>query len=842
MKKNYTIVMVLLCLLVAFKASAQKRKRTPSCNDTAYSAEVLKETQISESCINYEIKVSYDGSRVSGLSHYSIAIPCGEVKNLWNSEGWKMVFGKDRTTGVYGLKIDDISGFGGGRADSFTIKFTWCSSSSCTKDLGVTAFKYGQCVSYDTLNNNKPGNPDTTPPQTCSTLSASLQKINATCASSTDGQLQVVVQDGAAPFVYSWSNGATTSAAQDLGAGKYAVTIKDANGNVLTLSEEITTSSPIVITGTSLNPACSGAMNGSVDLGATGGTAPYTYAWSNGSTEQDLSGAASGVYTVKVTDAAGCFAEKSFALTNGALISVTSALHHPSCTQTNGGVDITSVTGVSPHTFLWSNGSTAQNLQNVGPGTYTVRITDAVGCSVDKSFSLRFNSTLAPTFVVTPTSCLGDNSGAIDLTINGGTAPYTIKWTDGPTTEDRSSLSVGNYQVTVTDAAGCSTQLNISVYKKPIQVSATVNQPKCSGELGSITLTPATGGVPPYTYVWSNGETTPSIDELTAGTYFVTITDASGCSTKLAYGIMVPTAIEITSTIKNTQCGENGLYNIDVTVMGGKFPYSYLWSTGATTQDISGVSAGTHTVTIKDALGCAVQKQFVIDAATTNWSCLINAPAAPAVCKSAGNTIATGVAGATTYSWTVSSSDNSWAITSGSSDSLAVYTAGNPGTTATFNLTVTKNGCAQTCSYAITANGCVERDNTGGGDPTSSDPCTAGPTTPPVPVPPGNPPAPEEEEEPSHGGCKPKVVDIYPNPFKDKVHFEWTASKNEHVRLEIYDSRGHRVSVVYEGSVKAGQKCGADWNANASGCGKDKYYYYRYTSSKGVDTGRLVRK
>jgi len=239
--------------------------------------------------------------------------------------------------------------------------------------------------------------------------------------------------------------------------------------------------------------------------------------------------------------------------------------------------------------------------------------------------------------------------------------------------------------------------------------------------------------------------------------------------------------------------------------MGGKFPYSYSWSTGATTQDISGVSAGTHTVTITDALGCAVQKQFVIDAVTTNWSCLINAPAAAAVCKSAGNTIATGVADATAYSWTVSSSDNSWAITAGSSDSVAVYTAGNPGTTATFNLTVTKNGCSQTCSYAITANGCVERDNTGGGDPTSSDPCTAGPTTPPVtPVPPGNPPAPEEEEEPSHGGCKPKVVDIYPNPFKDKVHFEWTASKNEHVRLEVYDSRGHRVSVVYEGPVKAG--------------------------------------
>ncbi|HEX6223070.1 MAG TPA: hypothetical protein VFZ52_01585 [Chryseolinea sp.] len=832
MKKNYTILIVLLCLFAAFNAAAHKRKKPTSCKDDAYSTEIIKEEQVSESCVNYEIKVSYDGSRTYGLSHYSLAIPCGEVKNLWNSEGWKMVLGKDRTTGVYGLKVDDINGFGDGRAESFTIKFTWCSSGSCIKDLGVVAYKYGQCVSYDTLNTEKP---DTT--QTCSTLLASLQKTNATCSSANDGQMDVVVQDGAPPFVYSWSNGANTSSAQNLAAGKYSVTIKDANGNVLTLSDEITSSPPIAITGTVLNPACSGAANGSVDVSATGGTGTLTYAWSNGSTEQDLSGVTSGVYTVKVTDAAGCFAEKSFALTNGALIAVQSSLTHPSCTQINGGIDITPTTGVAPYSYLWSNGSTTQDLQNVAAGNYTVKVTDALGCSVERLYTLRINNTLALTYVVTPTSCLGDNSGAINLTVSGGTAPYTIVWADGVTTEDRSGLIAGNYKVTVTDAAGCSTQLNISVFKKPIQVSSTVNQPKCSGEPGSIVLTPPPGGS--YSYSWSNGETGTSIDDLAPGIYSVTITDENGCTTSLFFGIISPTPIEITGNVTNTQCGDNGLFNIDVSVIGGKFPYAYLWSNGATTQDLSGVSSGTHTVTITDALGCAVNKQFTIDPVSTNWSCLINAPSAPAVCKSAGNTIATGVDGATTYLWTVASSDNSWAITSGSSDSLAIYTAGNPGTTATFTLTITKNGCSQTCTYAITANGCVERDNTGGGDPTSSDPCTVV-----TPTPPGNPPVPPtdpEPEEPTHG-CKPKVVKIYPNPFREKVNFEWTASKNDHVKLEIYDTRGKRIAVIYEGPVKAGKEYSFDWNANGNGCGKDKYYYYRFTSSKGVDTGRLVRK
>jgi hypothetical protein len=305
------------------------------------------------------------------------------------------------------------------------------------------------------------------------------------------------------------------------------------------------------------------------------------------------------------------------------------------------------------------------------------------------------------------------------------------------------------------------------------------------------------------------------------------------------FGIVTQTPIQVTSAITNTQCGTNGQFAIDLTVMGGKFPYTYTWSNGATTQDITGVAVGTYSVAIRDAAGCVVNKEFVIDAASANWSCLITPPATPAVCKSAGNFIATSVAGATTYQWSIASSDNSWAITSGSKDSSAVYTAGNPGSTATFTLTITKNGCSQTCTYVVTANGCVERDNTGGGDPTSSDPCSGQPTTPPT-TPPTDPTP--DPDEPSHGGCKPKVVHVYPNPFRDKVGFEWTAASNDNVRLEIYDSRGRKVAVIYEGPVKAGKKYSFTWNANGGSCGKDSYFYYRYTTSKGVDTGKLIRK
>ena len=88
------------------------------------------------------------------------------VSNVWNSKNWKQVVGKDPTTGVYGLKIDDISGFGERGADSFIVKFKWCSDNSCNKDLGVVAYKAGQCVDYDTLGNQTPQPP--LPPQSTS--------------------------------------------------------------------------------------------------------------------------------------------------------------------------------------------------------------------------------------------------------------------------------------------------------------------------------------------------------------------------------------------------------------------------------------------------------------------------------------------------------------------------------------------------------------------------------------------------------------------------------------------------------------------------------------------------
>ncbi len=658
MKRNITTYLGggLICMLGTFQVSAQE----PLCSGNTYSSEVVKTTPISNTCTRYEIKVTYDSAPTDPLSHYSVEIPCGRIKSIRNSSKGKQSVGKDPATGVYGIRIRNIKSFGtGGGSKSFTVTFTWCSDNSCEKKLGLVSYTAGSCLDYDTL--SKPSSQPLSDSTNCSSLLASLQKTDATCANGNDGEIVATIQEGTAPIVYSWSNGATTAKAENLAPGTYSVTITDAKGNTLTLSESITSLPPIVINETITNPYCSGDVSGAIDLAVSGGSGVYTFLWSNGLTEQDIYNLGSGLYTVTVTDSTGCSAKKTLMLTNSTLISATSVLKHTGCNQINGGIDITPSGGIAPYTFLWNNGATTEDIQNVGAGNYSVRITDAVGCSTQKTYTLRVNTTLTLNGILKPVSCLGDNSGAIDLSVLGGVPPFTIKWADGPTTEDRTGLVEGTYTVTVTDASGCSVEARYTIFKSPLLVTSDLIQPKCNADLGSIQLT--VSGVAPYTYTWSNGKTDDAVAGLSPGFYSVTVTDASGCARTLDFAILAPPPIVVTSAVSNPICGGEGSYAIDLTVSGGKAPYSFLWSNGATSQNVTGLNSGSHSVAITDVGGCTINRQIAIDPASTGWSCLINQPTASIVCGSAGNLISTSLIDATNYQWTVSSTDNSLSIT-----------------------------------------------------------------------------------------------------------------------------------------------------------------------------------
>lgn len=711
------ILLRLLFFLVPFLWSiyvCSQPRHTTACGETCFESEVVSVQKISPTCTAYELRVSFTGECAHALSHFTVAVPCGSVEDLWNSEGWKQVVGTDPTTSLTGFKIDDIPSFGETSLTSFTVKFKVCQDDetcmpSCWQP--VVAFKAATCVDYDTLTVN------------CQNLRASLQKKDASCFDAKDGSLSVVIEEGQPPFTYLWSNNSTAQSLEGVPAGNYSVVIHDASGAEVTLADLIGQPDKIVISGMTTPASCNGTANGSVDISVSGGGGGYLYLWDDGSESEDVESLSPGVHSVKVTDANGCTAAKTFVVGTSVNISISAVQVKPDCNESNGSIDVSVSNGTAPYTFAWSNGATTEDIQDVGSGLYTVTVTDGSGCSTKSSFFLRDNNTLTVAAISSPTGCTEDASGQLDLSVSGGTAPYTYLWSNGETSEDISGLESGYYTVTVTDVKGCTVSGGFTVSKKTIQVSRIIEEPSCHGSTdGSISVSAPTGGEAPYSYLWSNGETGMSLTDIGAGVYTVTVSDAAGCSRTLSVTLDAPDEIVVSSSVTNTACGAEGSFAIDLNVSGGTAPYAFAWSDGVTDEDRSNLQSGVYTVVITDANGCTSTKEINVESTGSSWSCLIDPPAAPPVCSSTDNTISTSVAGADSYLWTVVSTDGQWSMSS-SDLPTAVYSAGGQNSSATFTLTIEKGGCTQTCSYTVTA--CSSDDQGGedsGGDDGSGTP------------------------------------------------------------------------------------------------------------------------
>ena len=718
-KLLFRALFILVPSLWSVYASAQPKKEK-DCSTTCFSSKIISTEKISNTCTLYEVKVSTSGECAHALSHFSVAIPCGVVQNVWNSENWKQEIGTDPTTGISGFKIDDISNFGEGPLSFFTVKFTLCASDeNCANQLlcwqPQVGYKASTCVNYETLAAN------------CKSLKASLEKKDISCYGAEDGYLRVVIESGNEPYTFLWSDNSTGESISAVDAGSYSVLLRDATGAELTLQETLEQPLEINVSGTTYSASCNGVADGSIDLSVSGGMGDYTFKWSNGVTTEDVQSLVSGLYSVAVTDSNNCSAVRMFTIANISAIGATATIAKPDCNQSNGSIELSLTGGTAPYTFRWSNDAVTQDVSAIGAGLYTVAISDNSGCSVEKSFIVREENTLSLKATTTPTGCTDVASGAIDLMVSGGTEPYTFKWSSGQTTGKISGLPIGLYTVTVTDSKGCTITASYLVSKTTFNVPRNVVQPTCNGELnGSITLQDPIGGTGPYTYVWSNGETGTFLTGLAPGTYSVIVTDATGCSKELTDNIINPSEIALSAAISNAgDCNSDGSFSIDLSASGGSEPYSYLWSNGSTTQDLSGLYSGAYTIIVTDANGCSTTKEITIEGESSELACVIAQLPATPVCASLNNTLSTTVVDADSYSWSVASTDGKWTLTGDTSTPSVSFTTGGQNSSATFTLTVTRNGCTQVCAYTVSA--CAPDDNGEGTDPGEEDPGTEEP-------------------------------------------------------------------------------------------------------------------
>ncbi len=529
-----------------------------------------------------------------------------------------------------------------------------------------------------------------------SALTVSLAgSTNVSCSGGGNGSININVTGGTIGYTYAWSNGATSQNLSALQAGTYTVTVTDANFCSATDAYTITgPNSFSVALSNSSNISCFGGTNGSIDITPSGGTAGYTYSWSNGSTSQDLAGLSFGTYTVTVTDANLCTINGTYSLTQPTALSISLInSSNVSCFGgANGAINITPNGGSSGYTYNWSNGSNSQDLTGIGLGTYTLTVTDVNSCSVTGVYSITQPTVLSINLVNSNNvSCFGGSNGSINITPNGGTTGYSYAWSNGASSQDLTGINFGTYTITVTDANSC-TATNAYSLTQPSAVSislvSSTNVSCFNGANGAINITP-NGGTTGYTYNWSNGITTQDLNGLTAGTYTVTVSDLNSCTASNSYVISQPTILTIALTSSSSvSCfgGSNGLINI--TPAGGVGSYLYNWSNGATSQDLNNVPAGVYTLTITDANSCTKNSSFTVIQPTALAIGLVNQSDVTCFGGSDGELKinATGGAGSYSYNW------SNGAIT----QNITSIIAGN------YTVTVTdQNTCSKSNGYSI---------------------------------------------------------------------------------------------------------------------------------------------
>ncbi|MBI4645610.1 MAG: T9SS type A sorting domain-containing protein [Bacteroidia bacterium] len=364
------------------------------------------------------------------------------------------------------------------------------------------------------------------------------------------------------------------------------------------------------------NESFAGANDGTITA-TPAGSFPFSYQWdanTGNQTSQTATGLASGTYYVTVTDGNGCISTGSDSIGIGAvpLSAVISNANDATCyISCDGSMTVTGSNGVAPYTYLWSpGGMTTAQISMLCADTYSVTVTDALSNTIVTQATVSEPTELIAAMVtLTGTICNGGNDGTAIVIVTGGTPPYNYYWSNGATTSILTGLSAGIISVTIIDQNNCETiEWAVISEPAPIAISPSITDVVCYGDSsGSITLN-ITGGTSPYSYLWNNGASTDALQNVSAGSYTITITDAEGCTNSATAVVNAPEPIQATADYAEPDCyGETGSISLNIT--GGTAPYLENW--GVYNPDL--LPAGTYQVEISDVASCIAIYTFTLE-------------------------------------------------------------------------------------------------------------------------------------------------------------------------------------------------------------------------------------
>jgi len=424
-----------------------------------------------------------------------------------------------------------VAGSGGGAP--YTYQWDDPGSQTTTTATGLAAGTYNvtvsdtnSCISVSSVTLSEP-----------SALSNTISSVAASCGNS-DGSATVIVSGGTIPYTYLWNDPAaqTNATADSLATGTYQVVMTDANNCTDSTSATVSNIGGPSVSAVSSNVKCNGGADGQVFLSVSGGTAPYNYLWDDPGVQTTAiaTGLIAGTYNVSVTDSSGCMATSSVTISEPTALSNSTTSTNANCGAADGTATVVVSGGTPPYNYLWDDPGTQTNSTAIGllAGGYQVLITDSNACTSSDSATIGSIGGLIVSITSTDVSCNGGNNGIAASSVSGGGAPFTYQW-DDPDTQNTSiavGLIAGTYNLTVTDGSGCiGTQTTTITEPAPLTATTTVNDALPGTCTGNAVVT-ASGGTPPYAYLWSNGETTTSIISLCPNTYTVTVTDTNSCT------------------------------------------------------------------------------------------------------------------------------------------------------------------------------------------------------------------------------------------------------------------------------------------------------------------------
>ena len=488
---------------------------------------------------------------------------------------------------------------------------------------------------------------------------------------------------------YLWSTTEMTPTITVSSSGLYGVGIQDSIGCTGVDSVEVSiVSANISQVDTAICIGDTVALNADSVAG-------NTFMWSTADTSADIavSPTASTMYTATVSDGIGACMDSVTVMVSDPQTVMSS--QDISCAGTaDGTASVTVTNGIGTYTYLWSNAAAMSAISGLAPATYTVDVIDSIGCMVSDSAMLTEPTVLVVSGVVNDAFCFGDSSGAIDLTVSGGTSPYQYSWSTGDTIEDLSNLLSGAYSVSVTDSNGCQNTVAMVVSEPAaLSVGSSVTDVVCNGDASGTAIVSTAGGTAPFSYLWNDpgSQATANAVGLAAGTYTVLVTDSSGCMDSSSVTVNEPLPVGGTFTATDAICNGSCDGSVTGSPTGGTgtaASWMLLWNTGDTALTVSGLCAGMYSVLMVDSAGCPASDSvlvsepvaMVLAISVTDVSCN----------GGADGTLSTAVTGGNapfTYSWTGGLSAN------------PAHTGVSPGS---YTVTVTdSSGCTNSDSSAV---------------------------------------------------------------------------------------------------------------------------------------------